>query len=215
MRPASNPARPSRVGHHSAAKRPGIPVIDTAGAPRPCRITTQIGALVTINFPVRGSLSPTGATWRFWQTSDRSTVTIAVTPPGAERRTRQETAGQHQVTPIKLKLNPGSGAAPGQLPGGRASIRGTRALPAPPARSPPGTRADGAAAAGIRRDSLRIYSGPNAAVRTVQASTMASSRHASYRPLRPPWPAIISVFSRNGPPRARACRAAIHLAGSL
>ena len=37
---------------------------------------------------------------------------------------------------------------------------------------------------------------------TIQASTRASSCHASYRPLRPPCPAAISVFSRNGPPGA-------------
>src|SRR5215471_11139353 len=49
----------------------------------------------------------------------------------------------------------------------------------------------------------------------IQASTKASSSHALYRPLRPPCPATISVFSRNGPPRARACSFAIHLAGSL
>ena len=48
----------------------------------------------------------------------------------------------------------------------------------------------------------------------IQASTNASSRQASYRPLRPPCPAFISVFSRNGPPRASACSRAIHLAGS-
>src|SRR2546429_6138518 len=32
--------------------------------------------------------------------------------------------------------------------------------------------------------------------------------------LRPPWPASISVLSRNGPPWAAARRRAIHLAGS-
>src|SRR6266700_1201692 len=54
-----------------------------------------------------------------------------------------------------------------------------------------------------------------AAVATIQASAMASSCQASYRPLRPPWPATISVFSRNGPPDAVACSLAIHFAGSV
>ncbi len=42
------------------------------------------------------------------------------------------------------------------------------------------------------------------AVLVIQASTKASSCHASYLPLRPPWPATISVFSKNGPPRPTA-----------
>src|ERR1022692_1355266 len=53
------------------------------------------------------------------------------------------------------------------------------------------------------------------AVSTIQARTIASSCQASERPLRPPCPATISVFSRNGPPDAVACNFAIHLAGSV
>ena len=48
----------------------------------------------------------------------------------------------------------------------------------------------------------------------IHASTSASSCQASYRPLRPPCPASISVFSRNGPPEATARSRAVHLAGS-
>src|SRR3984957_2901247 len=48
----------------------------------------------------------------------------------------------------------------------------------------------------------------------IQASTRASSCQASYRPLRPPCPASISVLSRNGPPDATARSRAVHLAGS-
>src|ERR1700691_2651481 len=48
----------------------------------------------------------------------------------------------------------------------------------------------------------------------IQASTSASSCQASYRPLRPPCPASISVFSRNGPPEATARSRAVHFAGS-
>ena len=52
------------------------------------------------------------------------------------------------------------------------------------------------------------------AVLVIQASTKASSCQASYLPLRPPCPATISVFSRNGPPWPAARSLAIHLAGS-
>jgi uncharacterized protein YcbX len=52
------------------------------------------------------------------------------------------------------------------------------------------------------------------AVAMIQASTSASSCQASYRPLRPPCPASISVFSRNGPPLATARSRAVHFAGS-
>jgi Putative restriction endonuclease len=63
-------------------------------------------------------------------------------------------------------------------------------------------------------NSSQSASQPAPAVVTIQARIMASSCQASYRPLRPPCPADISVFSRNGPPFARACSLAIHLAGS-
>jgi|GEM_PF-2092878 len=68
----------------------------------------------------------------------------------------------------------------------------------------------------VPADPVRQGSGQAAApaVVTIQARTSASSRHLSYRPLRPPCPATISVRSRNGPPLASACSCAIHLAGS-
>src|SRR3954467_593679 len=52
-------------------------------------------------------------------------------------------------------------------------------------------------------------------VSSSQARVKASSRQASYRPLRPPWPASISVFSSTSAcPLAVARSLATHLAGS-
>src|SRR5262249_8220769 len=49
----------------------------------------------------------------------------------------------------------------------------------------------------------------------MNASTSASSRHASYRPDLPPWPATISVLRSNGlVPVVSARMRATHFAGS-
>ena len=57
--------------------------------------------------------------------------------------------------------------------------------------------------------------GPTGSVVRMNAITSASSRHESYRPDFPPWPATISVFSTSGRSPVPVARSrATHFAGS-
>ena len=93
------------------------------------------------------------------------------------------------------------------LPGEGGGCDGRRF---PPAQAE--AAAEGVAVQHLPRP-IPLWAGQAPTVLTIQAYIRAVSRHASYRPDRPPWPASISVLSSTfAAPAARS--RATHFAGS-